>query len=159
MMFFLFFFFLVVFIYLLFQEEEEEGQVYTLEGAGRLVQQQFFSEWAPGWRLGAAARPHLGRSTRGRAGPASFLSLSRHERDDDDDDQPQSERLNLHIIPIIPNILFVASIHRYSISSLLLLLLLLVITRFSFFLFSFLIFLFPCGGAVAAAVLLLSFFK
>jgi hypothetical protein len=88
MMFFLFFFFLVVFIYLLFQEEEEEeGQVYTLEGAGRLVQQQFFSEWAPGWRLGAAARPHLGRSTRGRAGPASFLSLSRHERDDDDDDQ------------------------------------------------------------------------
>lgn len=73
-----FFFFLVVFIYLLFQEEEEEdGQVYTLEGAGRLVQQQFFSEWAPGWRLGAAARPHLGRSTRGRAGPGRpVFSLS-----------------------------------------------------------------------------------
>jgi hypothetical protein len=142
---------LVVFIYLLFQEEEEEeGQVYTLEGAGRLVQQQFFSEWAPGWRLGAAARPHLGRSTRGRAGPASFLSLSRHERDDDDDDQPQSERLNLHIIPIIPNILFVASIHRYSISSLLLLLL--VITRF-FFSFSFFRFSFSFSPVVVLLLL------
>jgi hypothetical protein len=141
---------LVVFIYLLFQEEEEEGQVYTLEGADRLVQQQFFSEWAPGWRLGAAARPHLGRSTRGRAGPASFLSLSRHERDDDDDDQPQSERLNLHIIPIIPNILFVASIHRYSISSLLLLLL--VITRF-FFSFSFFRFSFSFSPVVVLLLL------